>query len=446
MALKQAPNSVYAPDGSLYITLTDGAGNLVTTGSGGSGTVTSVSVTTANGVSGSVATATTTPAISLTLGAITPTTVNGNTFTSGTYTLTGVAGKTLTFNNSITLSGTDSTTYTFPTTSATIARTDAGQTFTGTNVFGVTQATSLALGGATIGSNALAVTGTALFNSQITAGGGVQLGSNQVLTSAGAQVYIGASFTGSTVPVAIANSNTNLNLELHGTSSGSSRRSGMLFSNNTGGVYTKGFEIGTDSANNNTNDFYWFDDVQSIIKLYLGAGSPYNVGIGSAGSLGFSSTTSASGSLDTVLTRQAAATLHHGAADAAAPVAQTLGVQSVVAGTSNTAGTNWTLVGSLSTGSGISGDIVFQTGGTGAASTAQNTSTTSLTLKGATQRVVANAPVGFKAYTVSTLPAGVVGDNAYVTDALAPSFLVTIAGGGSVVTPVFYNGTNWVGA
>ncbi|NBW07791.1 MAG: hypothetical protein EBR82_07170 [Caulobacteraceae bacterium] len=43
--------------------------------SGGTGTVTSVSVTTANGVSGSVATATTTPAITLTLGGITPSSV-----------------------------------------------------------------------------------------------------------------------------------------------------------------------------------------------------------------------------------------------------------------------------------------------------------------------------------------------------------------------------------
>lgn len=51
--------------------------------SGGSGTVTSVSVTTANGVSGTVATATTTPAISLTLGAIVPTSVNGITLTTG---------------------------------------------------------------------------------------------------------------------------------------------------------------------------------------------------------------------------------------------------------------------------------------------------------------------------------------------------------------------------
>jgi hypothetical protein len=47
-------------------------------------------------------------------------------------------------------------------------------------------------------------------------------------------------------------------------------------------------------------------------------------------------------------------------------------------------------------------------------------------------------------YTVATLPAGVVGDTAYVTDALAPIFLGIIAGGGAVVTPVFYNGANWI--
>lgn len=96
----------------------------------GSGTVTAVSVSTANGISGS-SSGGATPALTIALGAITPSTVNGNTFTTGTYTLTGVAGKTLTFNKSITLEGTDSTTMTFPTTTATIARTDAAQTFTG---------------------------------------------------------------------------------------------------------------------------------------------------------------------------------------------------------------------------------------------------------------------------------------------------------------------------
>lgn len=90
---------------------------------------------------------------------------------------------------------------------------------------------------------------------------------------------------------------------------------------------------------------------------------------------------------DTFLKRAAAATIQQGAADAAAPVAQGLRVQSVVAGTTNTAGVNWTFRGSLSTGSGASGDIIFQTGGTGAGATAQNAATTALTIKGATQVV-----------------------------------------------------------
>lgn len=58
------------------------------TGGGGSGTVTSVSVTTANGVSGTVANPTTTPAISLTLGAITPSSVAA----TGTVTGSNLSG------------------------------------------------------------------------------------------------------------------------------------------------------------------------------------------------------------------------------------------------------------------------------------------------------------------------------------------------------------------
>ena len=65
-------------DGShLWYTPVSAGARLQLDNSGGSGTVTSVSVTTANGVSGTVATNTTTPAISLTLGAITPTSTNG---------------------------------------------------------------------------------------------------------------------------------------------------------------------------------------------------------------------------------------------------------------------------------------------------------------------------------------------------------------------------------
>jgi hypothetical protein len=54
--------------------------------------------------------------------------------------------------------------------------------------------------------------------------------------------------------------------------------------------------------------------------------------------------------------------------------------------------------------------------------------------------VVANTT----AYTVSTLPTGARGDRAYVTDALTPTSLETLTGGGNVTCPVFYNGVNWV--
>ncbi len=66
-----------------------------------------------------------------TLGVATATSLNGLTVTTTTGTLTMTNGKTLAATNSITLSGTDSTVMTFPSTTATIARTDAAQTFTG---------------------------------------------------------------------------------------------------------------------------------------------------------------------------------------------------------------------------------------------------------------------------------------------------------------------------
>ena len=47
--------------------------------------------------------------------------------------------------------------------------------------------------------------------------------------------------------------------------------------------------------------------------------------------------------------------------------------------------------------------------------------------------------------TVSGLPASpTVGDTAYVTDALAPTYLGVLTGGGTVTCPAFYDGTNWV--
>jgi hypothetical protein len=83
---------------------------------------------------------------------------------------------------------------------------------------------------------------------------------------------------------------------------------------------------------------------------------------------------------DTLITRRAAANLRLGAADAAAPVAQTLSVQSVVAGTTNTAGANLTITGSQGTGTGAGGSIVFQVAPAGSTGTAQNALSTALTI------------------------------------------------------------------
>lgn len=58
--------------------------------------------------------------------------------------------------------------------------------------------------------------------------------------------------------------------------------------------------------------------------------------------------------------------------------------------------------------------------------------------------LISTGVVRLKGYTVATLPAGTQGDTAFVTDALAPTFLGAIVGGGAVVSPVFYNGTAWV--
>lgn len=69
------------------------------------------------------------------LGVATGTSFNGLTITNTTGVLTITAAKTLAVAKSLTLDGTDSTTMTFPTTSATIARTDAANTFTGVQTF-----------------------------------------------------------------------------------------------------------------------------------------------------------------------------------------------------------------------------------------------------------------------------------------------------------------------
>lgn len=158
---------------------------------------------------------------------------------------------------------------------------------------------------------------------------------------------------------------------------------------------------------------------------------------------GFANSIAADGSTspDALMTRRAAANINFGAVDAAAPVAQTLSVQSVVAGTTNTAGASWTLKGSAGTGTGIGGNIVFQTAITGTTGSTQNTFSTAFTID-TNQLLIVGA-----SFTVANLPAAAAGNKGartFITDGAAvPVFGATVTGAGSLFLPVFSDGTNW---
>jgi hypothetical protein len=87
--------------------------------------------------SGSAVFATSPTLVTPVLGVATATTINKVTITA--LTLAGTDAKTLTVSNSLTLAGTDATVMTFPSTNATIARTDAAQTFTGDQTYSGSQ-------------------------------------------------------------------------------------------------------------------------------------------------------------------------------------------------------------------------------------------------------------------------------------------------------------------
>jgi hypothetical protein len=95
--------------------------------------------------------------------------------------------------------------------------------------------------------------------------------------------------------------------------------------------------------------------------------------------------------------------------------------------------------------------IALREGGSFATSLIFNTAVSGGTITEAfrinsSQNFIGKATINTAGYTVATLPAGTVGMRAYVTDALAPTYLGVLTGGGAVKCPVFYNGTAWVSA
>jgi hypothetical protein len=137
-----------------------------------------------------------------------------------------------------------------------------------------------------------------------------------------------------------------------------------------------------------------------------------------------------SATLDLTIGRRAAANLRFGAADAAAPVAQTLSVQSVVAGTTNTAGANLTITGSQGTGTGAGGSIIFQIAPAGSSGTAQNALSTALTIN-ADRTVTADgaiAATGSTASNVAFARNGTPGTGVYFLSSANLTFAVNGAG------------------
>ena len=94
------------------------------------------------------------------------------------------------------------------------------------------------------------------------------------------------------------------------------------------------------------------------------------------------------------------------------------------------------------------GLLNIYTGGTGTTLTATFQASGGFSIGNTTDPGAGNLSVSgtinTKGYTVATLPTGVTGARAYVTNALAPAFGSTVAGGGTVTIPVFYNGSNWI--
>lgn len=100
------------------------------------------------------------------------------------------------------------------------------------------------------------------------------------------------------------------------------------------------------------------------------------------------------GGLDTFFSRRASRQFVFGGIDAASALAQTLTVQNVIAGTTDTAGADFTIDGSRSTGTGVAGNIVFQTAGSAAGTgSTQNALATVMTIGPSTLRAAQTTPV-----------------------------------------------------
>jgi len=142
-------------------------------------------------------------------------------------------------------------------------------------------------------------------------------------------------------------------------------------------------------------------------------------------------------STDLLLRRRAAANFQLGAADAAAPVAQTLSVQSVVAGTINTAGAHRYYDASQGTGTGAGGAHIWRVAPAGGSGSAQNALVNGMQLDSTGTLLVRNG-IDLSTIGVSGASFRVTGTNgAYIDYGNAGHFRYVGAGGTDIASMLF---------
>lgn len=405
----------------------------------------------------------TAPATSATL-----TIANGKTLTANaSVTLAGTDGKTLTLSNNLTLAGTDGTTITFGSASSTFPiitnpaaatlqlgaadanvpvvqtlKAQSGLTGSGSDIGGPDLTIQPGLGTG-FGTTATYGLGRVLFQTPVQKATGATIQTYaqvlaigpQTITSATsnpvldmAQVWNNAGLTATALKLNVTDTSSNAASLLADLQVASTSK----FKVSKAGATTAASFIPNGSTAP-ASGIYSADAGGSVTFTSNSSfGAQLDSGITSFAinrTWSFSWVLNASQNPDLFLTRSAAASLQIGAADAATAVAQSLRVQSIVAGTADTAGANWTLKGSVSTGSATPGDIIFQTAGKGAASTVQNTLITALTIKGGTTN---NTNVGF--------PSVLIGNAALATNATDGFLYIPTCAGTPTGTPTAVTG------
>ena len=157
-------------------------------------------------------------------------------------------------------------------------------------------------------------------------------------------------------------------------------------------------------------------DRGTVLSIYTTAFGTQPLLVSASGGIAINNDTGSlrfGASQDAILSRKAAANLRFGAADAATALAQTLSVQSVVAGTSSTAGADFTLTGSQNTGAGLAGNLIVSTGFSNTVGTATVTITiaTPGVITWTAHGLVTGSPVVFT--TTGALPTGITAGTTY---------------------------------